>query len=38
MNFDFLKEMYAMLWEFIYKVLEIFGITKDEEGNLVKPE
>ena len=36
MNFDALKEMYAMLWDFIYAVLAIFGITKDEEGNLVK--
>lgn len=36
MNFDALKVMYAYLWDFIYKVLEIFGITKDEEGNLVK--
>ena len=36
MNFDALKAMYAMLWDFIYEVLAIFGITKDEEGNLVK--
>ena len=36
MNFDFIKEMYAMLWDFIYNVLAIFGITKDENGNLVK--
>ncbi len=36
MNFDALKEMYALLWEFIYNILAIFGITKDENGNLVK--
>lgn len=36
MNFDYIKDMYAMLWEFIYKVLAIFGINKDEAGNLVK--
>ena len=35
MNFDNIEAMYQMLWEFIYKVLEIFGITKDEDGNLV---
>lgn len=35
MKFDALEAMYALLWEFIYKVLEIFGITKDENGNLV---
>ena len=36
MNFDALKEMYKMLWDFIYEVLAVFGITKDENGNLVK--
>ena len=36
MDFTALKDMYAMLWDFIYTVLAIFGITKDEEGNLVK--
>ncbi len=36
MNFDALKEMYAYLWDFIYTVLAIFGIEKDEEGNLIK--
>ena len=30
------KDMYAMLWAFIYKILAIFGITVDENGNLVK--
>jgi len=35
MNFDAFKEMYAMLWDFIYAVLAIFGIEKDENGNLV---
>ena len=33
---DFFKDMYAFLWEFIYEVLAIFGITKDENGNLEK--
>lgn len=33
---DYFKDMYAFLWEFIYEVLAIFGITKDENGNLVK--
>lgn len=32
--FENLEAMYALLWEFIYKVLAIFGIEKDEEGNL----
>ena len=32
--FENLEAMYALLWEFIYKVLEIFGINKDEDGNL----
>ncbi len=36
MDFTVIKDMYAFLWEFIYKVLEIFGITRDENGNLVK--
>ena len=36
MKFDALKEMYAMLWDFIYAVLAIFGIEKDAAGNLVK--
>ena len=30
------KDMYAYLWEFIYNILAIFGITKDENGNLVE--
>lgn len=32
------EDMYAMLWEFIYKLLEIFGIVKDENGNLTDAE
>ena len=28
------KDMYAMLWDFIYTILAIFGINKDENGNL----
>ena len=38
MNFAYFEEMYKMLWEFIYKVLEIFGITKDANGNLTEAE
>ncbi len=34
MNFDVFETMYEYLWELIYKVLEIFGIKKNEEGNL----
>ena len=30
------KEMYARLWDFIYTILAIFGINKDDAGNLVK--
>ena len=26
--------MWQMLWELIYKILAIFGIEKDDEGNL----
>ena len=36
MDFTALKDMYAMLWDFIYEILAIFGITKDDAGNLVK--
>ena len=36
MDFTALKDMYAMLWDFIYAVLAIFGINKDNDGNLVK--
>ena len=32
------KAMYAMLWDFIYAVLAIFGIVKDEDGNLTDAE
>lgn len=32
------EDMYAMLWEFIYKLLAIFGIEKDENGNLKDAE
>lgn len=35
-KFATFETMYAYLFEFIYKVLAIFGITKDENGNLVK--
>lgn len=30
------KVMWQYLWDFIYKILAIFGIEKDENGNLVK--
>lgn len=36
MDFTAIKDMYAMLWEFIYKILAICGIKMDENGNLVK--
>lgn len=36
MNFEFAETMWAMLWEFIYNVLKIFGITVNEEGDLVE--
>lgn len=28
------KDMWQMLWDLIYDILAIFGIEKDEEGNL----
>lgn len=34
MDFAIFEEMYAYFMEFIYKVLEIFGIKVNEEGNL----
>ena len=34
-KFATLEVMYQYFWEFIYKVLEILGIEKDENGNLV---
>ncbi len=36
MDLTIFKDMYAFLWEFIYAILAIFGIEKDENGNLVK--
>lgn len=33
-----IKDMYQMLWDFIYKVLAIFGIEKDADGNLVEKD
>ena len=38
MKIDVFKEMYAFLWEFIYEILAIFGIKKNEEGDLVDAE
>lgn len=37
MDFTTIKDMYAFLWDFIYKILEIFGITYNKEtGKLEK--
>ena len=36
MDFTAFKDMYAMLWDFIYAVLAIFGIKRDDDGNLTK--
>lgn len=30
------KTMWQFLWNFIYEILAIFGIEKDEAGNLVE--
>lgn len=38
MNFEVFELMYAWFTEFLYKVLEIFGITKNEDGDLVEAE
>ena len=35
MKFNVFETMYAYLWEFIYEILAIFGIKKDDNGNLV---
>ena len=32
------KDMWQMLWDLIYDILAIFGIEKDEEGNLVEKD
>lgn len=36
--FKTFEDMYAYLWELIYNILEIFGIVKDEDGNLVEKD
>ena len=37
MDFKLFEEVFAIVSEYIYKLIEIlFGITKDENGNLVK--
>ena len=37
MNFELFEEVFAIISEYIYKLIEIlFGITRDENGNLVK--
>ena len=33
---DTFKAMWGYLWAFIYEILAIFGIEKDEEGYLVE--
>ena len=38
MDFQAIKDMWQLLWDYIYAILEIFGIKKDEEGNLVEGE
>lgn len=32
------KDMWQMLWDLIYNILAIFGIKKDEDGNLTEAE
>ena len=34
-NLATFEVMYQYFWEFLYKVLDILGIAKDENGNLV---
>lgn len=36
MDFELFEEIYAAVCRFVYAVLEIFGIKRDENGNLVK--
>ena len=36
MNFELFEKIYAAVCDFVYAVLAIFGITRDENGNLVK--
>ncbi len=38
MNFEVFELMYAWFTEFIYKVLEIFGIKVNDEGDLEEAE
>ncbi len=38
MDFELFEDIYALVCDFIYKVLAIFGIEKDEEGNLVEKD
>ncbi len=35
MNFEVFETMYAYLWEFIYKILEIFGYEV-KDGDIVE--
>lgn len=34
--FETMEVMYQYLWEFIYNVLKLFGIEKDENGDLIE--
>ena len=34
MKFNVFETMYAYLWEFIYEILAIFGIKKDDNGKI----
>lgn len=36
--FKTFEDMYAMLWDLIYKILAIFGIERNEEGDLVEKD
>lgn len=37
MNFDLFEEVFAIVSEYIYELIEIFfGIVRDENGNLIK--
>lgn len=34
-KFETFEAMYKRLWALIYDILEVFGIKKDADGNLV---
>lgn len=37
-KFTIFEDMYAKLWALIYAILEMFGIVRDENGNLTDAE